>query len=237
MKKRILLICATHGDERIGLETVAVLERKGYADKFDYLIANPEALKMGMRFFECDLNRSYPGSEKSEIYKERRAYKILSVAKKYEYVIDMHEASSGINDFIIIPKKRLCKSFPIDLIGLETVLLWPEPKGPLGQFLENAIELEFGMKNRKREEVTTEAVSVVEKFIKDINKNDVKKSLSQKKIYRVYGKLMTDDFSGDISELKDFEEVDIDGEKFFPLLVGQYLENKIVCYKIKIAGS
>lgn len=235
MKKRILLICATHGDERIGLETVAALERKGYADKFDYLIANPEALKRGVRFFACDLNRSYPGSEKSEVYEKRRAYEILSIAKKYEYVIDVHEASSGINNFIIIPRKRLCKSFPINWISLETVLLWPEPEGPLGQFLENVIELEFGVKNRKREKVIAEAVSVVERFMKNVDEDDIKRIFSQKKIYQVYGKLMTDDFSGNISELKDFEETDVDGEKFFPLLVGQYLQDKIVCYKMRTA--
>lgn len=132
MRKKLLIICATHGNERIGLETVTELERKGLSNCFDPIVANVEALNKNVRFTDCDLNRSYPGDKGSALYEKRRAAEILEIAKGYEYVIDMHEASSGTEDFIIIA------------------------------------------------------------------------------------------------------ETEVDGERFYPLLVGHYLEDGIVCYKIKL---
>lgn len=234
-EKKLLLICSTHGNEKIGLETVEVLEKKGLSEYFDYIIANPKALDENTRFSDRDLNRSYPGNKDSDMYEERRACEILEIAKAYKYVIDMHEASSGINDFIIIPRDRLCKEFPIELLDLDIALLWPEPKGPLGQFIENEVELEFGVKYREREEVIPLAVEIVEKFISRIYSDSKDQFFPSKKIYLVYDDLKSDDFTGDVSELEDFKETTVDRETFYPLLVGQYLEDLgIVCYKMKL---
>lgn len=233
--KQLLLICATHGNERIGLETVEMLEKKGLSDYFDYIIANRKALDENVRFSDRDLNRSYPGNKNSDMYEERRACEILEIAKEYKYVIDMHEASSGINDFIIIPRDRLCREFPIGLLDLDIVLLWPEPKGPLGQCIENEIELEFGVKHRGKEEVIPLAVDIIEKFISKIYSRDQEQLFSPKKTYLVYDNLKTGDFEGDINDLEDFKEANINGETFYPVLVGQYLKDEgIVCYKMNL---
>ena len=230
-----MLICATHGNERIGLETVEILEKKGLSGYFDYIIANRKALDENVRFSDRDLNRSYPGNKDSDLYEERRACEILEIAKEYKYVIDMHEASSGINDFIIIPRDRLCREFPIELLDLDIALLWPEPKGPLGQFIENEVELEFGVKYREREEVIPLAVGIVEKFISRIYSDDKGQLFPPKKTYLVYDDLKAGDFTGDMANLEDFKEVGIDEEFFYPLLVGQYFKDEgIVCYKMKL---
>lgn len=234
MKKKLLIICATHGNEKIGLEVVAELERKGLSDRFDQIVANTEALAKNVRFADCDLNRSYPGDEESDLYEKRRAAEILEIAKNYEYVIDMHEASSGTEDFIIIAKDRLPRSFPVSLVNMDTVLLWPEPKGPLCEVVENAIELEFGVKNRNREEAVAKAVTTLEDFIGKIYAGEQRQAPASQKIYRVYGTLNTEDFGADIDSLKDFEETEANGEIFYPLLVGQYLNDGIVCYKMKL---
>lgn len=232
MKKEILIICATHGNERIGLEIIEKLKEKKLCPYFDYMMANPKALRKNIRFLDCDLNRSYPGNKKSKLYEKRRASEILEVARKYKYVIDVHEASSGINDFIIAPRKKVYKIFPIGLIDIRIVLLWPEPKGSLGSLLKNTVEFEFGMKGRKRKIVVKDAIRIVEKFINNIRLEKTGKSLENKKFYYVYGSLSAKDPRSKINLLKDFKKF-IGREKFYPLLVGQYVDEGIACYKMK----
>lgn len=234
MKKKLLIICATHGNERIGLEAAEELKKKGLTDCFDMVIANQEALTKNMRFVDCDLNRSYPGKRESNLYEKRRAAEILGISREYEYVIDMHEASSGMSDFIIIAKNKLPDSFPVNLVDIDTMLLWPEPKGPLCEVIENAIELEFGVKNRNREEVIDKATIILEDFIGKIYAGEQKQTPISKKTYCVYGELDVAEFQTDIATLEDFVETIINGEKFYPLLVGQYLSDGIVCYKMRL---
>jgi len=232
MKKKILLIVATHGDEKIGLEVIERLKNKKFDKYFDFLIGNPKALAKNLRFVEADLNRSYPGIKDSPCYEKRIAFENLLLAKKYQYVIDIHEASHGINNFIIIPKKRLPKSFRVSLINVGTVLLWPDPKGPLSQVIENAVELEFGMRNKERAKIIKAAENSIVWFIKNIYQRDKKKKIRQK-LYYVYGKLMKKEVSEGTDKLKDFRRVKMNKEIFYPLLVGQYLQDGIVCYKMR----
>jgi succinylglutamate desuccinylase len=234
MKKEILIIVATHGDEKIGTEVVKRLQEKKLNNFFDFLIANPKALKIGKRFIEKDLNRVYPGKKYSKYYEEKLAYKNLVIAKQYRYVIDIHEASEGKDDFIIVPKEKLPTKFPLKYIELEKVLLWPDPKGPISQILNNAIELEFGAKNRGRDEMIIKAANIIECFIDNIYSKRRSIKIKTKKIFYVYGVLKINDFSGGLGNLKDFKQAKNNGELFLPLLVGQYAKLGIVCYKMKI---
>lgn len=230
MTKHLLIIAATHGDEKIGLEIIAKLRTKGLDQYFDWIIGNPLALKRKTRFVEKDLNRSYPGKRNSKIYEERRSYENFKAAKKYRYVIDIHEASAGMDDFIIVPRKKLSNKFPVQNINLGNILLWPDPTGPLAQYLEQAIELEFGMKDRERKQAANKGVMIVEGFINTvINKNLLTR---RQNVYSVYGKIRYADFKIK-KELKDFKLCSLNGEKFFPLLVGQYVQEGIMCYKMK----
>ena len=120
MDKKILIIIYTHGEERIGYEIIEKLKAKGLDKFFDCLVANPKAAEKNVRFTEVDLNRSYPGEKDSTVYEKRIAFENLEIAKKYEFVIDIHEATSGINDFISIPREQGVNSFPLELVDLET---------------------------------------------------------------------------------------------------------------------
>ncbi|MBU4512118.1 hypothetical protein KKD19_02645, partial [Patescibacteria group bacterium] len=69
--------------------------------------------------------------------------------------------------------------------------------------------------------------------VNNISKNNTDISLFPgKEVYYVFGKLMDGEIDK-AEELKDFEEVMLRGEKFYPLLVGQYLKRGIVCYKMR----
>jgi len=235
--KKILIISATHGNEKIGVEVVKMLRQKKLNRYFDFLIANPKALRENKRFLDADLNRSYPGRKNSPIYEKKLAYENFQKAKKYKYIIDIHEASEGINNFIIVPRRTVSKKFPLGFINMKLVLLWPEPKGPLGGFLENAVELEFGMKNKQRKKVVAKAEQIITNFINNIccqNKITYKR---RQKLYYVYDFLRMDNPFSPLKRFKDFKKTVFKGEEFYPLLVGQYIKEKIVCYKMKLLNK
>lgn len=230
--KKILLIAATHGNEPLGVEVIEKLKSKKLDQFFDTLIGNPKALEQKREYIDINLNRIYPGNKDSKLYEVKKAAENLELAKKYDYVIDIHEASLATNDFIIVPRQKLSEKFPIEFINMDTVLVWPDPKGPLGEVLETCVELEFGMKNRNRNDAIEKCTEIIEQFIKNSQKN--LKPKKQKNAYYVYGKLMKNQFTGDINQLKDFEQIKTGDETFYPLLVGQYLDNEgIVCYKMR----
>ena len=202
----------------------------------DSSIANPKALANKQEFVDKNLNRVYPGNKNSLCYEDRLACKNLQFAKKYKYIIDIHEANKGRDDFVIVPRESLSDKFPLEYVDLQRVLLWPKPKGPISQVLKNAIELEFGAKNRNREEMVLKAVGIVRNFIERTRKSSQLKKIKSKTVYYVYDRLMKKDFKDKIDSLVDFKEIQISGEKFIPLLTKQYLNHGIVCYKMKRVG-
>ncbi len=232
MRKKILIIAATHGNEPLGVEVIEKLKGRKLEKYFDYLIANPRALATRQEFIDANLNRVYPGRKNSRLYEERLARNNLRLAKKYRYIIDIHEASQGKDDFIIVPRENISPKFPLQFIDLPRVLLWPNPKGSLSQVLENAIELEFGSFNRDRGSLVAKAEKIVADFIEIIAANKCRE-FSAKEKYYVYGKLMEGDFRGRIDDLVDFEIYQNEGESFLPLLSRQYLKSGIICYKAR----
>lgn len=231
--KKILIITATHGNEPIGVEVIKKLKEKKLDKYFDYLVGNPKALASKQEFIDKNLNRVYPGNKNSSNYEERLAYKNMQIAKKYKYIIDIHEASQGKDDFIIVPREKLSDRLPLEFVDLKKVLLWPDPKGPISQVLENAIELEFGAKNRNREKMILKTANILKKFIECTRGNKTIKCNNKKEIFYVYGKLMQSNFKGDIGDFVDFRECSYNNEKFIPLLVSQYLNCGVICYKMK----
>ena len=231
MKTKLLIIVATHGNERIGLEVVKRLKRIGLGGFFDVLVGNPRALAQNTRFIDKDLNRSYPGNSRSKFYEERLAARNLKTARRYDLIIDLHEASAGRDDFIIMPRSKLSNKFPIELIDLRRVLLWPKPKGPISEVLSNSVELEFGMKGKNKAAVVDKATRIVALFIKRLgNKQNI---IVRKDIYRVFGYLPVAQKMPSTVVLKDFRKVRVDGFDFYPLLVDQYLDLGIKCYKMR----
>lgn len=208
------------------------LNDKKLSDYFDVLIGNPLALEKNERFIDYDLNRAYPGDPKSDKYELRRAAENLEVAKKYQYIIDIHKAGKGNNNFIIAPRPDLPTKFPLDWLSLDTVLLWPDPQGPLGGILDNCVELEFGIMGRDYQQVVTEATEVVENFILAMEKNQ-NHSPKEKTVYRVDGTISLTDWEKDRPLPENFQANTFQGEEFYPLLVNQYARLGILCYKMK----
>ena len=103
--KKILIVYQTHGNEPIGKD-VSLLFQKNFLElssNCDFIIGNPEAAKLNVRFIDCDINRIAPGNSASELYEMRRAAELAIIMSSYTYVIDIHETKSGDDIMLIVP--------------------------------------------------------------------------------------------------------------------------------------
>jgi len=94
-KKRIVILCGIHGDEKSGLFVVNRLlkDLKDVEGKIDIILAaNPLAQSLGMRVSPNDfhnLNRIFPGNKNTD-FSRRLANKIFNFCKGANAVIDLH---------------------------------------------------------------------------------------------------------------------------------------------------
>ena len=93
---KILVIGGMHGNELLGLEIVNMFIKKP-VNGVDVIVANEEATRANSRFTGKDLNRSFPGDERST-YEDKRAQELLGLAKQYDVVLDFHNTYSSNND-------------------------------------------------------------------------------------------------------------------------------------------
>jgi len=120
---RIVLNVLTHGDERIGLKVVKEIKKLNI-DKNTLIthVANERAFKLRKRFIDQDLNRSFPG-KKDGNYEQKLAYKISSIIKSSDIVIDIHSTRSELKDAIIVTKLDTDTKKCIEAIQPKYVLL------------------------------------------------------------------------------------------------------------------
>lgn len=227
MRKKILLIVATHGDEKIGVQIIQALKKKGLGLSFDVIVGNPKALAQRKRYLDSDLNRIFPGKAGGN-YEERRARDIVRIGKDYEQVIDLHGSVSKTGIFIIITKFTLANLLLALRFDIKKIVVWPEARetvGSLSTFMRAGIEIEAGPKDDAG--VKAELLGVLTRFLrKNDEVFDLRKRLGSKEIYVVSGKL-TKEKDAAPKELKDWVRRD----DYYLLFVGQY--EKVWCYKLK----
>lgn len=222
--KDTLFIGATHGDESIGVRALQSLEQR--RKDFDWLIGNPRAFASGVRFTDADLNRSAPGDASSAVFEKRRAAEILDRAKSYATTIDLHGTVKDTGLFLIITNQKPENLKLAANIDVKRVVLWPaitpDLKSPLSEFFPTGLEIECGPMGAQETQVELERV--INAYL------DEQPVTQEKEFYQVYGELRGN--SG--VPLKEFEEVTISGETFFPLLVSVYADAYgVACYKLR----
>lgn len=239
--RKILIIAATHGDEKIGVNIVKELKRIVSDDYFDWIIGNPKAYESNQRYIEADLNRVYPGKKYSKVYEKRIAWRNLDAAKKYDFVVDVHEARASRDMFIIIPEKYNCRKTEnaVRLNGINKVV-WPSTTGrktgPISQFIVNGLELEIGTKDKNINKLARK----VAKYITNGNlmpDGQVRKNTPIRRknvsVFEVYDKLYAKDLKITNRKIRDFKRTVVKKETFYPLLTDQYRKSGIKCYKMK----
>lgn len=227
---RILFVAGTHGDEGFGVEVMKAIEQTYDPDiyGYDWIVGNPNALAIGARYTDTDLNRSAPGDAQSAAYEERRAAEIIELSKRYDMMIDLHGtvANCGIVNIIAKPSPEniaLARALPV-----ARNVIWysaaSELHGPLAQHVKcSAIELECGPKSDLA--VQRELEILIGRIIM-ANRAGQFEQITQT-FYEVYGKVV-----GDWRlDVKDFQAITIGDETFYPFLSSQY-EGE-VCRKLR----
>lgn len=101
---KIILNILTHGDEKIGLRVLDEIRKLNVGKRnLIFQIANEKAVRLGKRFIDQDLNRSFPG-KKDGNYEEKLAYKLSPIIKSADIVIDIHSTTSHLKDALIVTK-------------------------------------------------------------------------------------------------------------------------------------
>ncbi len=222
--KKTLFIGATHGDEAIGVRALQSLEN--VRKDFDWLIGNPRAFESGIRFTDADLNRSAPGEADSPVFEKRRAAEILERAQSYGTTIDLHGTVKDTGLFLILTNPKPENLALAARIDVKRVVLWPaitpDLKSPLSEFFPTGLEIECGPMGLKKTQIELERV--LNAYLDETPARD------EKEWYEVYGELR----GNPGVPLKEFEEVTIAGETFFPLLVSVYADAYgVACYKLR----
>lgn len=96
MATKILVLGGTHGNERLGIELVALLKKQPIQG-VDATLANPKAIKAGKRFVESDLNRSF-GASFPGTYESRLAARLAKLTRSYDVVLDFHNTQTPKNN-------------------------------------------------------------------------------------------------------------------------------------------
>ena len=121
-KPRVLTIMvATHGNEPIGLALLTELFESlldgawHLGVPLTLVIGNREAAEKGVRFVDCDLNRSFGASEDSGLYERRRARELEPILAQSRFLLDIHQTILPNTDpFFIFPYSRaafaLCRT-------------------------------------------------------------------------------------------------------------------------------
>ena len=226
-RKKILFLAATHGNEGFTIPILQKLSKKNNLTKFDWKVANPDALKKKQRFVDADLNRIAPGSKDSSRSETRCAYELMEISKKYKCVIDLHGTSAKTGIFTIVTNPKNENLILASVLPFQNIVLW-SPKdlkkpGPLTQFVDCGVEIECGPKD-----LIEIQKKLYEGLYSFLNNDSIQ---SQKTFFQVYGKFLKKDYKDKQGKLNEFQEVNIKNEKFYPLLVNRYSD--ITCYKMK----
>ena len=156
---KILLVIATHGNEKIGLKVVKEIE-KLHIDNLIVKIGNEKALKLNKRYIDQDLNRSFPGKINGN-YEERRAFELSPVIKSANLVIDIHSTTSNIKDTLIVSKlnKEILRC--IKSIQPKYVIIMEKSKNSLISQAKIGISFEYGKDN---------SIIALKKIVLDVKK-------------------------------------------------------------------
>ncbi|MDO8509743.1 MAG: succinylglutamate desuccinylase/aspartoacylase family protein [bacterium] len=236
MKKEMLFIVATHGDEPIGLFAINKLVKK--LDKFDWVVGNPQALIKNQRYIDSDLNRSAPGSKNANQYEVARAAELVALSNKYKYTIDIHGTKKPTGIFTIITKLSQANLELASRLDIERVVIWPsfskELEGSISENVDCGIEIECG--NKDDLVVMGELVDILDKFLSVglTTKNNWKEKMRNKETYLMVASLK-ENSNFNVDKLREFETTSIDGESFVPLFInsGYKERNGIICYLAK----
>jgi len=119
--KNLLIVGAVHGNEKVGVEVVKRLNGLVGKKQVLGLTANNKAFSQNVRFIDQDLNRSFPGNPKGN-YEEQRAFQLVRLIKKFNYVLDLHSFSCKSKPFVIVTKRTAQHLVFAKAVGIKRIV-------------------------------------------------------------------------------------------------------------------
>lgn len=105
---RVLIIGGTHGNEWTGIKIIEhyqdYLKKKYPSLELEFILANPEAHEMKVRYKDEDLNRAFQYlNEQRSSYESQRAHEIFNLITKSPcFVIDLHTTTANMGNTLIV---------------------------------------------------------------------------------------------------------------------------------------
>jgi len=207
------LVACVHGDETCGWHAFNRFKKRGFEVKktIKLITANERAFRLGKRYCDSDLNRSFPGSLESEKYEERLAVKLKKELEGLK-ILDIHSSESEGCPFAITVGQSSEKIELARSTGLEKVVDMSFVEGGLTQDLEGVV-VECGYKDDQN--AAKMAFDIIKNFlaVEGVIDLDEEYGSSDPEIYDVYDK----------QEGKNFEFV---AENFKPVNKGKVFAEK-----------
>ncbi len=117
------IVAGVHGDEVCG---VAAVDRFRSSDitvrkPVKLIVANEEALELGERYVDTDLNRAFPGNPDSSLHEERLAHRLVEELSGLSAVLDLHSTQSYDQPFAVVSTLNTATASLIPATGVEHV--------------------------------------------------------------------------------------------------------------------
>jgi hypothetical protein len=221
-KPELSLVCCLHGTEINGLYALNSIDFNDVEGTVKVIVANEEAVALGKRYVDADLNRSYPGDLNGN-HEQQLAVQLYSEIKDSDYVIDIHTTSAKTDPFIITVKENALLSAFAQAIPLEKVVVMNDPdEKSLISRLGCGLAVEFS-----EQDGTNHICETVIGTLINLWMYDGLPKITEKMTYRTYGTLEQSSVP-----LTNFERAEINGESFYPVLYGEKAYN-FVCLKAR----
>ena len=143
---KVLVIGGLHGNEPLGLEVCAKLEKLNLP-QVDVLYGNPEAINQNRRYIDEDLNRCFPGDASGSL-EQSRAAEIMKQAAGYDIVIDFHNTHCPNNDCTFIgSQSKSISQLPV-FLGLNRVVL-ADAYDSINKYVNGCLSVEISLSSPK----------------------------------------------------------------------------------------
>ncbi|MFH1399620.1 MAG: succinylglutamate desuccinylase/aspartoacylase family protein [Candidatus Woesearchaeota archaeon] len=231
----IVLVGGIHGDETRSICELddLIRMREIYGGSVQLVAGNPEALAVGKRYVDADLNRAFPGDPNSAVYEERLACELLRELAKCDFVLDVHTTTAKTPPLIITTRVDAEVIGFIQNIPFRHVIYMGQQLAKGGSLIDRVlgVSLEFC-----QGELPHTIQNVVGHILTNLGLCLGDRTEVEQEMYEVYSILRVGDLTGaDHVDLQNMVETELNGERFYPVLFGErhYLGEGIVCLKAR----
>lgn len=220
--KTLFVVCQ-HGDEVTPLKVI-----KGkFADKVEYLVANKQAVKKGVRYIESDLNRSFPGT-KDGTAEEKLSKKLMVRLDKFGGIVDLHTATCETPIFVILTKVTDKHLELVRRLGVKRVVMMQKSIASGGSMIDHvAVGVSVECGHEKHKETATAIKEMLEHYLSG------RKQL-RLECFTVFEILKQTAEQKELpEEIKSFKKAKLMGKEFYPVLARETHYKGVLCLMAK----